>query len=100
MQSIMTRDQQNPQDTWDLSSLYDSDAAWETDLERLATYPDRLDEYPGTLDQSADHLQEYLDLTVEVGILEEQLGYYAMLRQSEDAGNSAHQDRFSRYVQV
>lgn len=100
MKSIITRNEQKPEDTWDLSSLYDSHAAWEQDLQRLTSYVPQIAEYPGTLDRSAERLREYLDLSVEIGMLEERLGYYAMLRQSEDAGDSENQTRFNRFVQV
>jgi oligoendopeptidase F len=97
---IITRDRQRPEDTWDLSSLYASADDWEGDLTRLSGYLTPLEEYPGTLGDSPERLRSYLDLSVEIGILEERLGYYAMLRQSEDAGDSANQERFSRYMQI
>ena len=100
MDRIITREEQRPEHTWDLSALYASDDDWETDLKRLAQYEDRLKEFPETLARSAQRIGEYLDVAVETGMLEERLGYYAMLRQSEDAGSSANQDRFSRYMQV
>ncbi len=100
MSGIITREEQSQEDTWDLSSLYDSPTAWGTDLDRLASYEQRITSFQGTLGQSPERMREYLDFSVKVGILEERLGYYAMLRQSEDAGNSENQERYSRFMQV
>lgn len=100
METIITRDQQQPGDVWDLSSLYRTHDEWEADLQKLVAYVPIVEEYPGTLHTSATRLLSYLELSVEIGLLEERLGYYAMLKQSEDAGNSTNQERFNRFVQV
>ncbi|MCG8481394.1 MAG: oligoendopeptidase F [Spirochaetales bacterium] len=85
---------------WNLSTLYTDAALWDGDLKTLADYNERIESYRGRLAESAAVLREYLDLSVEVGLLEERLGYYAMLRQSEDAGDGANQDRYGRFMQV
>ncbi|MFA7566725.1 MAG: oligoendopeptidase F [Alkalispirochaeta sp.] len=100
MSGIMTREEQVPGNTWDLSSLYKDELDWDKDLNELKSFDEKIGAYEGTLGRSAKGLREFLDLTVEVGLLEERLGYYAMLRQSEDAGNSANQVRYSKYMQV
>ena len=85
---------------WDLSKLYPTDEAWEKDLKKLKNLEEPVAAYAGTLSQSADTLFQFMELWNQVGQLEERLGYYAMLRQSEDAGDSTNQARYSRYVQV
>lgn len=100
MSAIPTRSEVPVEHTWDLSALYADEADWEADLERLATFEDRITAYQGRLGESAATLAEYLDLSVTIGTLEERLGYYAMLRQSEDAGDSANQSRYARFMQV
>lgn len=85
---------------WDLSILYTSDEQWDSDLERLASQEAEISAYAGTLGDSVESLLGYLKRSVEVGILEERLGYYAMLRQSEDAGDSINQRRYGRFMQV
>ena len=87
-------------DTWDLSALYTDDKTWEADLERLAAAEPRIAAFTGTLARDAATLRAYFDLSVEVGLLQERLGYYAMLRQSEDAGDDRNQDRYARFMQV
>ena len=100
MQSIPLRSEVARGDQWDLSSLFDGDTAWEEGLTLLKGYEKRLSAYQGRLSTSAAVLKEFLTLEVEAGILDERLGYYAMLKRSEDAGDSANQGRFGRYVQV
>lgn len=85
---------------WDLASLYSSEEAWEEDLRKLSEKEPLLQSYQGKLGKSVETLREWLHLARETGMLEERLGYYAMLRQSEDAGDSDNQGRFSRYMQV
>ncbi|MDR2471674.1 MAG: oligoendopeptidase F [Treponema sp.] len=74
---------------WDLSSLYPGDAAWEKDLADYAAAPDRIAPFRGTLGGSAASLADYLDFSRNLGILEERLGYYSDLRQTEDEGSPA-----------
>jgi len=100
MNSIPTRDEIPAGDRWDLSKLYSTDEAWESDLTYLSTQEEKILSFQDRLHESADTLAEYLDLSVEVGKLEERLGYYAMLRKSEDAGDSTNQARFGRFMQV
>ncbi len=100
MNSIPTRDEIPAGDQWDLSKLYTSEAAWKADLTQLSAQEEAILSFQGRLHESAATLAEYLDLSVEVGKLEERLGYYAMLRKSEDAGDSTNQGRFGRFMQV
>lgn len=97
---IPKRSEVDKSDQWDLSSLYPDDPAWEKALEKLATYEKTFSDFTGTLGSRLDRLLEFLDETVTYGLLEERLGYYAMLKQSEDAGNSANQDRYGRFMSV
>lgn len=98
--TVPQRSEVDPAHQWDLSSLYTNDLDWNRDLEKLSAMEERITAFHGTLGTSADALVAYLELANEVGMLQERLGYYAMLRQSEDAGDSANQDRFGRFMQV
>ncbi|MBN2625699.1 MAG: oligoendopeptidase F [Spirochaetales bacterium] len=86
---------------WNLSALYPSTEEWEKDLKRLEEHIPGLARFKGSLSDSAARLKECLDLIIqEVDLLEERLGYYAMLRREENVGDSDAQGRFSRYVTV
>ncbi len=100
MNTIPVRSEVPAQDRWDLSKLYTSDTDWEKDLTYLSEQEERILAFQGRLHESAETLLSYLNLSVEIGQLEERLGYYAMLRKSEDAGDSENQSRFGRFMQV
>jgi oligoendopeptidase F len=99
-QSIPERKDVTTNDTWDLTRLFTSDDEWETGLSQFKNMTPEIEKFKGTLGQSAARLRECLDAMNEVELLGERLGYYAMLRQSEDAGDSDNQSRHSRFVQA
>jgi len=75
-------------DTWDLSKLFLSDAAWNDGLAAYDKMAERIPSFKGTLGKSAESLADYLDFIRDFGILGERLYYYADLRQTEDEGSS------------
>ncbi len=99
-QSIPERKDVPTQDTWNLSRLFTSDEEWETSLTRFKEKTPEIEKFKGTLGRSAARLRECLDAMNEIELLGERLGYYAMLRQSEDAGDSDNQSRYSRFIQA
>ena len=97
---IPERSELAPEDTWDLSKLFQDDAAWEEGLAEFEAMIPKIESYKGTLGQSAEQLRSFLDFMNEMGILEERLGYYAQLRYSENGGDSSHQAKVARYMQA
>ncbi len=85
-------------DAWNLAKLYDDDSGWEADLAAFKNAGATVGSIKGTLGESAEKLREALDLLMSLEKTGERLGYYAMLRQSEDAGSSKNQERWGRYV--
>jgi oligoendopeptidase F len=89
------------EDTWDLSALFPDEASWENALEELEAGIPKISEFRGRLGASAETLAEALDYCImNLGLLEERLGYYVMLRQSEDVGNGDVQALYGRYMSV
>lgn len=86
--------------TWDLSKLFESDDAWKEALRSFEEKLPQIEKFKGTLGTSPDALFRCLEFMKELDMAEERLGYYAHLKTTEDAGNSEHQDRFSRYLAV
>jgi oligoendopeptidase F len=86
---IPLRSEVDRQNTWDLSSLYPSDGDWEKGLAEYETMAGRIPSFRGTLGKSAEALADYLDFARDFNILEERLGVYASLRQTEDEGDGA-----------
>jgi oligoendopeptidase F len=73
-------------DTWNLSKLFDGDAAWEAGFIEYERLTGKFSSYKGTLGGSAAALGAYLSFFRDFSILEERLGHYAELRQCEDEG--------------
>jgi oligoendopeptidase F len=85
-------------DTWDLSKLYPNDAAWSDGLAVYEKLAERIEGFRGTLGRSADSLADWLDFAKELGLLEERLGYYSELRQTEDEGSSEARAMTGRFA--
>ncbi|MDR1859285.1 MAG: M3 family metallopeptidase, partial [Treponema sp.] len=84
---IPSRQEAAAGDTWDLSKLFASDAAWYDGLASYEQMAERIPSFRGTLGTSAESLAAYLDFSRDLGILGERLYYYADLRQTEDEGS-------------
>ena len=48
--------------TWAVEDLYESDAAWKADLEKIKSMLPQIESYQGTLSKSADTLLCFLKL--------------------------------------
>ena len=88
-ETIPSRGDTAKEDTWDLSKLFSSDSDWEAGLAVYTTRAEEIPSFMGTLGASAQSLAAWLNFSRDLGVLEERLGYYAQLRQSEDEGDNA-----------
>ncbi|GHV88334.1 oligoendopeptidase F [Spirochaetia bacterium] len=88
-EQIPPRSGVDPKDTWDLSTLFGNDEAWNDGLASYETQMKRISGFQGTLGKSAESLADYLDFSRDFGLLEERLGSYCSLRQTEDEGDNA-----------
>ncbi|MGV3485827.1 MAG: oligoendopeptidase F [Planctomycetaceae bacterium] len=86
-----------PSDTWDLSSLYPDEAAWERDFAELNDRVAKLGSYRGRLGESAEVLAEALNFDSDFDLLAERLGTYAFLKTTEDQANSDYQAMKARF---
>ena len=98
--SIPLRKDVSSGDKWDLSSLFVSEEAWEEGLKVLEEMIPDIAGFKGTLGESAEQLRACLDFFNKLEILEERLGYYAMLRKEENVGDSSGSGRMARYMSV
>ena len=85
---------------WDLSRLFEDDAAWEAGLEEFTGMIEGITSFKGMLGESVDTLHACLEYLSKLELLGERLGYYAQLRYSEDAGDSTNQERFARFMKA
>ena len=67
--ALPARDTIPAEHTWDLTTIYPSDAAWEQDIERLEQMATELSALQGTLAQSAAQLLRVLRLQDDLGAL-------------------------------
>ena len=98
--AIPERSQIPVADRWNLGKLFPAEDAWEQGLERYEEMVPHIAAFKGTLGESAANLRACLEFLNELEMLDERVGYYAMLRTSEDAGDSDNQGRQARYLNV
>ncbi|MEN6407399.1 MAG: oligoendopeptidase F [Thermoguttaceae bacterium] len=100
MSTIPPRSKVKTADTWDLSSLWANNDAWErafADWEKqMAGYAP----FQNTLGQSAERLAECLKFDEAFDRLGERLGVYAHLKTTEDTTADTYQRMFGRYMNV
>lgn len=87
-------------DTWDLSSLYESPEAWESDFAKFKELSGGFEAFRGTLAQSASRLAEALTFDSKVDRLAERLGSFAFLKTTEDQANDDFQAMQNRFRNV
>ncbi|MBI9090979.1 MAG: oligoendopeptidase F [Desulfobacterium sp.] len=99
-ETVKTREQIPKSDQWNLDQLFADADAWEQAFTEYKTRIPRISQFQGTLGRSAQDLKACLDFMDRLNQLDERLHYYAMLRLSEDAGDSENQKRSSRYLNL
>jgi len=97
-QTIPSRNEIAISDTWDLSTLYKNDDEWNKALVEAEKKAERLPSFQGTLGKSACCLADYFDFSKDLGLLLEQLGSYAFLRQSEDESQAAARSMVGKII--
>jgi oligoendopeptidase F len=99
-EAVPTRADIRPEDTWDLSSLFPSDEAWEDAFAEWEKMLDGYNEFRGRLGERAEVLAECLDFDTAVERLGDRVGTYAFLKATEDVANSKYQGLKARYMGV
>lgn len=84
-------------DTWDLSSLFESDEAWETAFGKWQKEIKKYAKFRGTLGDGPEQLAKLLKFDSKFDRQGERLGSYAFLKTAEDATNSTYQRMVGRY---
>jgi oligoendopeptidase F len=88
------------EDTWDLASLYASDADWEKDFKKYEKEYKGYSVFEGKLRESAETILECLQFDTKMDRLAEKLGTYAFLRTAEDQSNSYYQGLVGRFTNL
>lgn len=84
------------EDTWDLSSLFADEAAWERAFRRWVRRIDGYQRFRGQLASGPETLAACLKFDCDIGRLGERLGCYAHLKAAEDQADSASQAMLAR----
>ncbi|NOZ39719.1 MAG: oligoendopeptidase F family protein, partial [Planctomycetes bacterium] len=87
-------------DTWDLSSLYPNDKAWEVAFAKWKKQIKGYAKFQGTLSQSAAQLAACLKFDGKFDRLAERLGTYAFLKTTEDTAEGTYQRMMGRFQHV
>jgi oligoendopeptidase F len=90
-QTIPARSEVNAEDTWDITSLYADDAAWEADFARVGTLLPGIEALQGTLHEGPAALLRVYEAQEELSKIAEQVLVYASLRSDEDTANAHYQ---------
>ena len=97
----MTKRSDIPQEfTWNLESIYSTDAEWEQRYKELQQRIPELSELQGTLAQSGQAFLNVLRKRDEVFEQMEKLFVYASMRRDEDTTQSKYQGMFDRAMQL
>ncbi len=85
------------QDTWDLSSLFRTDASWEKAFRDYEQQIERYADFRGQLASDPKCLRDCLDFDSQVDRLGERLQVYAFLKTTEDQTNPDYQRMQGRF---
>ena len=86
--------------TWDLESIYQTNADWEQSYKTISQRVPELESLKGTLAQSGQALLNVLQKRDEVFEQLETLFVYASMRKDEDTTNGLYQGMFDRAMQL
>jgi oligoendopeptidase F len=97
VKKLPPRSEVNPADTWDLSSLFADDDAWEKAFVAWQKKVEGYAAFRGELGDSAEQLAACMKFNLDISREAERLGVYAGLKVTEDRTNGASQRRQGRF---
>ena len=103
MSQQLTREEQErkyPEYTWDLTTIFESDDAFESALKEVEGYLGKEEQFKGHLGDSAETLYNALALDDEIETKLEKVYVYAHLKQDQDTSNDKYTGFESRAHQL
>jgi oligoendopeptidase F len=100
VKSLPPRTEVKAEDQWDLSSLFHSDAEWETAFTAWEQQIAGFDKFKGKLADSAETISAMMQFDAAVDRAGDRLGNYAFLKSAEDQGSSEYQRMKGRFQAV
>ena len=98
MSEILKRSQVDPKMTWDLTTIFKSDEAWEKELDLITKDLEQITKYENTMLDSKENIKTVLKLEEELGNRVARIYTYAHLKNDEDTTNSKYQEYNSKAV--
>ncbi len=99
-QRIPTRSEMDAKYLWNVEDIYESDAAWEQDFERLSERITEAHSFWGTLGNSGESLLAWFRFAEELSVLAGELGNYAFRRHDEDTTRDEYQSMVGRFTAI
>ncbi|MGZ4031952.1 MAG: oligoendopeptidase F [Tumebacillaceae bacterium] len=90
------RSEVQPETTWNLEAMYESNDAWEQDFKKVEELYPQVVAYAGRLGESADTLLAALNLQHELESVFENVYTYANMRYHQDTANATYQGMSDR----
>ncbi len=91
MSAVPERSEIDDAYTWDLTDLFEDDEAWEKTYEETEERLEELSVYEGRVTESAETLEEVLELRESIMRSVSNLSAYARMRKDEDTTNQTYQ---------
>lgn len=95
MAEVMKRDEQKLENTWDLTTIFESDEAFDKEYEKLESHLGDEEKFKGKID-SVETLAEALETERELGDRLGRLFVYAHLKHDQDTSNDTYSALESR----
>ena len=86
------------EDTWALEDLYETDSAWEAELDTLKDDQAYMVAFAGKLSESADRLYDYLQRMEQTNAKAELLANYCMRKSDQDTRNGTYQAMVGKFM--
>lgn len=98
--TILTREEVPEHLTWDLTSIFESDEAWEIELKEVEKLSEQASNYKGKVADSAESLYNTLQFSDQLYERLHKLYVYSHLKHDQDTTNSKYQDLDGRVRSV
>ena len=93
---LLTRDEVPEELTWDLSTIFPSDEAWEAEFKEIEALEQKAADFKGKVTTSAEKLYEALQFSDSLNERVSKLYVYSHLKHDQDTTNSKYQALDSR----
>lgn len=100
MSKLLAREDMKLEETWDLTTIFATDEAWEEAYKHVEELLQQAESYQGTFEQGADAIFNALQYRDELLAATSKVYVYAHLKHDQDTGNSHYQALESRAVSL